>query len=660
MKGGHRGGCNSLEKWSVSMIREILFALLGHPGNLIREEGGKFVVEESFSALLPPERELVNKIVQSGYYFVCVSRFVSKVCFPSRSVSFDQLGRDEDEEEKEWGPYYRALCCGIEEILASYRSKILELEEVFLSAPPLTLAHIYSSLLQPHGLVLSSLNELVGSLGEEKKRGKEVLLLLQKYVDCGNQCISYYFSHLLDCCLGVFVVQLEGWLFSGTLPPSSSFDDFLIVEESGFEEDGSFTSGEDPNSSILLTQAWEKKYSISSSLIPHFLSLETAKEILFCGKSVELLVRGDITSSSTAIDPARSVLFHERAHEPYKDVGILLTDLVSLTDQLRPLKCVQPLKSYEMIGDFQPPLAHSAKIQPQPQSQPQPKLHISFLIEDLLRLTSTCVSFHLYQFVVVNSHLSTHLQICRDIFLFARADIFHHFLTHSSSLLSRILLGKGEGGERVLQQAFSRSLLTCEVEDDENLSRFCLTSSPTPTTPVFFEYAPPWPVRILLSRPQIQKYNSIFGVLLQLKFAKSRLDRAWTAISFLRKRPPISGKGKVCPDLHVACCLRSQMSFFLDVLLHQLQIQLIDLHFAKMETATAATTNFHQVEEVHSHFLDQVFFFFLSFLSFLFFSDSFPDSSLSISLPCSSSSMFGQNYRPMHHIFGFFRDTVSQ
>ena len=580
------------------------------------------MVEESFSPLLPPERELVNKIVQSGYYFLCVSRFVGKVCFPSR---IGRVGGGEEEEEKDWGPYYRALCCGIEEILVGYRSKILELEKIFLSAPPLTLAHIYSSLLQPHGLVLSSLYELVMELGEERIRGKEVILILQRFVDCGNRCISHYFSHLLDCCLGVFVVQLEGWLFSGTLPPSSSsFDDFLIVkEEKGLLEDGSFSGGDDMNTSVLLTRAWEKKYSVSSSLIPHFLTPKTAEEILFCGKSVELLVRGDITSptssSSSPIDHSRSVLFHEKEHARYKDVGVLLAELVSLTEQLQSLKCIQP---FQMIEDFQqlslsPSSPSSSLQQPQPKTtQSQP--HISFLIEDLLRSTTTCVSSHLYQFIVVNSHLSTHLQICRNIFLFARADIFHHFFNQSSPLLCRVLLGKGEGGEGILHQAFSRSLLACEIEDDENLSRFYLTSTPSPITPVSFEYSPPWPVRILLSRSQIQKYNSIFGVLLQMKFAKAKLDRAWTAISFLRKRPPPSGKGGICPDLHAASCLRSQMSFFLDVLLHQLQIQLIELHFGKMEAATRETTNFHQVEEVHSHFLDQVFFFVYFFLSSLF------------------------------------------
>ena len=70
------------------MIRELLLALLGKPGSFIREKKGTgFFLDESFSGVLPPEREMVNRICRIGYLYFSISQHTQRVLSPSNYSS---------------------------------------------------------------------------------------------------------------------------------------------------------------------------------------------------------------------------------------------------------------------------------------------------------------------------------------------------------------------------------------------------------------------------------------------------------------------------------------------------------------------------------------------------------------------------------------------
>ena len=248
------------------MIRELLLALLGKPGSFIREKKGTgFFLDESFSGVLPPEREMVNRICRIGYLYFSISQHTQRVLSPSNYSS-----------ERPPGDYLYALCCAVENILSLYRQQILKFEQIYLQTPPLPLAHVYAVLSKSFELVFSSLHSFLQSLALKEPQVGAYFHLIQSYLDCGNPSICHYFSHLQQYCLRVFILQLERWLYDGFL--RDPFDEFFLSIESPLNSE-----------SISLDFFWNKRFSIRPTHLPFFLTPQLAEDILFCGKSVALL-----------------------------------------------------------------------------------------------------------------------------------------------------------------------------------------------------------------------------------------------------------------------------------------------------------------------------------------------------------------------------------
>ena len=58
------------------MLHEILFALLGKTGDIIQLTMDKYEANPQIDFISLPEREMVNKIVQLGYYFSRIEAFL--------------------------------------------------------------------------------------------------------------------------------------------------------------------------------------------------------------------------------------------------------------------------------------------------------------------------------------------------------------------------------------------------------------------------------------------------------------------------------------------------------------------------------------------------------------------------------------------------------
>lgn len=51
------------------MLHEILFALLGKTGEIIELSMGKYQANPDIDFIELPEREMINKVVQLGYFY---------------------------------------------------------------------------------------------------------------------------------------------------------------------------------------------------------------------------------------------------------------------------------------------------------------------------------------------------------------------------------------------------------------------------------------------------------------------------------------------------------------------------------------------------------------------------------------------------------------
>jgi hypothetical protein len=60
------------------MLHEILFALLGKTGDIIQERYNKYLTNTKINFISLPEREMINKIVQLGYFYAKIEAFLEE------------------------------------------------------------------------------------------------------------------------------------------------------------------------------------------------------------------------------------------------------------------------------------------------------------------------------------------------------------------------------------------------------------------------------------------------------------------------------------------------------------------------------------------------------------------------------------------------------
>lgn len=232
------------------MLHEILFALIGHTGDVIIFQDDKFIVNpalyskgnfgkvgEESNILSASEAELINKIVSLGSQFRLLKEFLDRYSGLSSSLALhlayganearkkeqkeqDAAGEDDEEEDEESeqlsGVYIKAFCSGVNEVLTVYREHILAIEQEYLKDRSLTVL----SLQQKFGIyfqMFPALLNLMFEIEEQSKRGGEILNALHQKCTSGNPIIKNMFAKILFCCHKVFYHQLNAWIVHGQL-----------------------------------------------------------------------------------------------------------------------------------------------------------------------------------------------------------------------------------------------------------------------------------------------------------------------------------------------------------------------------------------------------------------------------------------------------------
>lgn len=141
-------------------MHEILLALLGHPGSIIREEPLRengshprnrrtittFRVADCISFLTPTERAAINRVVGLGSTYRRLRHFIRP---PSLEWAESKGIKDSNDFKSkalgENGLYLRAFKVGVEELLDQYAGCVAEVERNVMKDPTLTLALIHAS-----------------------------------------------------------------------------------------------------------------------------------------------------------------------------------------------------------------------------------------------------------------------------------------------------------------------------------------------------------------------------------------------------------------------------------------------------------------------------------------------------------------------------------
>lgn len=339
---------------------EILMAMLGFEGEFfiispeekrIFEEENKeiyyyskppeFICNEHHfkqceSTLSQSEKTAINKLVRYGGHIVFLKQFVARTknkCHDYYNTWNSHLSSSKT-REKPCSLYIQAISSSISRALEHYECKILEIERLLLQVVPYSSdniqdqqqqrrigisflhAQFFSLYTNDHFSIdwIPQLSQFVASVNEHMMKikkhfddtGREDALNTSKYVleminnDYNDDLENTSFFDMKYHCNTLLLSQILHWMELGDNNTMNGlFDEFFIQQTTTLCEEGANPE----NTTFIL---------IPSRVPTSIISLETAQQILFIGKAVQILEKYNKTvkEQSTWISPI-SHLFHE-------------------------------------------------------------------------------------------------------------------------------------------------------------------------------------------------------------------------------------------------------------------------------------------------------------------------------------------------------------
>ena len=226
------------------MLHEVLLALVGCPGYVIREGDGKFEltpgVAEEF--LHPAEIALVERICALGYHYRQLEEFVARAkSGPLLEAAAFAASEAEPEPEAEPSAlppprvYLRAVAMAVDAMLEGYMGTVGDAELEFLEDPALPLSHL-QYLLRHDSLVLPAVHALIKDAEARDLRGGALVDDLHRRSLTGVPCLEVRMLSLLDATHGLLLHQMFARMVHGVLDDSHQHEFF--VQDAQRERDG--------------------------------------------------------------------------------------------------------------------------------------------------------------------------------------------------------------------------------------------------------------------------------------------------------------------------------------------------------------------------------------------------------------------------------------
>lgn len=249
--------CNYIEEFDL--IREVLFALQGLNGRIIRQDAdGRFTITKSHIGIIDPtQRMLLEKLTSFGW-------LVNKI-----KNHINMVNRDPTQ-----GKVSQCLAAALNNELLDYYQLITEIEQkrggkvAGNQDPPITLHQIHVWSLD-HYFRLKTLAMLVECCKSE--RGGQLAMVVYRFMQQGDKQIRAIITRILSQIVLPIRQMLSSWIFHGEI--QDPFDEFFI---------GSLMISSS-------TSVDEKQYVTNDHMIPGFITRQQANKILATGKAIHLL-----------------------------------------------------------------------------------------------------------------------------------------------------------------------------------------------------------------------------------------------------------------------------------------------------------------------------------------------------------------------------------
>ncbi|KAG7301406.1 hypothetical protein JYU34_014351 [Plutella xylostella] len=480
------------------------------------------------------------------------------------------------------GMYAQALSEGITEVLQSYKKTLLEVEGLIIGNHKYTLSFVYSYVEKYRGL-FNTLSRIISTIKERRLVGCQILSLTHQHILNGNEMVHEAIVKIFANINKVFVNQLCSWLLYGEFKdPYGEF--FICASEKEEEASDTFLSSPttDHDKSLVVTlqdTALDCGYNLKTNMIPYFVPLSLAQEILFIGKTVILF----------GFDPSK-LKRHSSAPGPS-------SSMVSL----------QPFGSSD-ARRFTIWEENEAEFHEKLQSLKNPQEFEVCNLRNVVREIKECVTKHLWTVAVEEAQLMHELQLMKDFFLLGRGELFQELLRLSSHILDNPVT---RTSTRDMNHAFQLAARAVYLGNNPDIEKFSFelpyvkpnvsnnssigddsSSASDGWSCIVLKYQLKWPLQLIFTPEVLARYNDMFRLLLRVKHTQRDLHRLW----------------KTCKQSNSfeMCQLHNKLTFLVDNLQHYLQADVLESNYSRLLRAARGTGDFDQLRLRHHQFLHHV------------------------------------------------------
>eukprot|EP00127_Corallochytrium_limacisporum_P001941 Clim_evm96s88 gene=Clim_evmTU96s88 len=322
------------------MLHEVLLALQGYHGDLLRDMGHTYAVANDLPFLHSAEREVLNRIGRVAFYRAQVREFIDNHTF-RQSV------------EKNGSSYRMCFCRGLRNVLEPYSEALLKLEREIAADETLTLTYIQSAV-SPYISLLEQLHQTIEYFKSQDVRGAAMLDHLHEVSQTGHSVIRRAYHELLQSCHSYLYRVIYFWMLFGRITDRKG--EFFVEEVHG-------------------------RPKLSPSKAPVYLPMTLVEVIFFCGQAIQLLhshqpehtEKSDLISleedyilrfESCASKPTFDIeelhlLIEDINDDIAKRLNVLLLDHQSFSDVLKSIRAIFFVGASTIFGSLVDELART-------------------------------------------------------------------------------------------------------------------------------------------------------------------------------------------------------------------------------------------------------------------------------------------------------------
>ncbi len=542
---------------------EMLYALLGHAGDAVRTAS---TAQANSTTNQQPTYELAQHLATDASDAALAARLLA---LADNYAAIDahlsaHLFEDHLDHQQDTDSYTLALYAGLEEALAPYRARVLELEQRLLLEPELTLTEIQLEL-DVYALTLPRLRSLVERCAP--LRSVALLDALDEAAASAVSSVRAAVSVVRWHVQRAFLAQLHAWLLYGELLPAAGA--FLVrpaAAAAAAATTGAAAADADavaPQPKLLSVWA---SYEVAIDQTPRALPTRLAETILFVGKAVRVLREADTAEAATwatgaAIAPEGDGALTAVAAVPLPPLDHLLDGFASELAELRVSS--EPFE----LGELEP----------------------------LLRRMKHATSARLWTYLWGNG-LPALLAGLKAHYLLGRGELYHGLLTDLRAPM-RVLPSR-----RLSLQAMLARAADGDAAADPYAERLSLQLPPAlPGDSAFGAWRRlalrvdvPWPMQLLVNASALERYADIFSFLLVVKRTQMELHARWC-----HQKESAALPAAERARLHPLWRLRAHMAFFVDNLQYYLQVDVLEAQWAALVQTANQCADFEELVRAH-------------------------------------------------------------